>query len=225
MAQLGSALDWGSRGRRFKSRQPDHTFDFKEYMTDKDDKGTLRAHYLRVRDDLSQEVRDIQDRQIADRLFAFLEERHVSSLLIYVSFRSEVNTLPIIEQALSQGIIVATPRCSSQAGIMNFFEIKTMSDLESGKYGILEPASYLVNEFVGDENSICVVPGAAFDMSGYRIGYGAGYYDRYLGHFRGKSIGLAFDCQVSGGVIPHEKYDKPLDFLITHECYYNFLDK
>lgn len=189
-------------------------------MSEINNKSEMRRSFLEARDELAPEVRETQDKQIAENLLAFLSEREVSSLLIYVSFRSEVDTLGIIERALAEGMRVAAPRCSSEAGVMHFYEIEKTTDLESGKFGILEPAKILCDEFTGDESSICVVPGAAFDRKGYRIGYGAGYYDRYLENFSGKTVGLAYDCQLSDIPLPHEKFDKALDFLITSErCY------
>ncbi len=222
VAQLGSALDWGSRGRRFKSRQPDHFLFVLGFMKDSQNKNELRKAFLKRRNDLSLNERVQQDKAINENLFSFLSNKDISALLIYVSFRTEVDTIEIIKKALSLNIKVATPRCKAGSKEMDFFEIKSLGDLESGAYGILEPSSRLTEPLFGNENSFCIVPGAAFDKGGMRIGYGAGYYDRYLQKFKGKTVGLAYECQLSDDLLPCDEYDVPLDYLITDQKCYKF---
>lgn len=142
------------------------------------------------------------------------------TLLLYSSTGSEVSTDLICRRALEDKKKVAFPLCLDGGGKMKFFYIKDENDLVEGMYGIKAPADYC-SEYVSDENSLCVVPGLAFDKSGYRIGYGKGYYDRFLSAFDGVSVGLCFASMVADR-LPTDAYDKKVSCLITDKTTYKF---
>ncbi len=108
---------------------------------------------------------------------------------------NEVETRPLIARLLSQGRAVAVPWVMGQ-GQMAWEQIETMTDLAPGNFGILEPLPSRRIPVAPDENSVCLVPGLAFTREGLRIGYGGGYFDRFLARYRGLSIGLAYDFQL-----------------------------
>ena len=98
-----------------------------------------------------------------------------------------------------------------------------MGDLTEGFKGILEPKRGLSSP-LGTEDllgSVCLVPGLVFDSAGHRIGYGGGYYDRFLQFYPGDKIALARSTQVSSNPLPTESCDVPVDFIVTDSCVWN----
>ena len=145
------------------------------------------------------------------------EYLHAETLFIYVSKPIEVDTLAVINAALANHKRVAVPRCVPDTFEMEIYYITTLSDLEKGTFGVLEP---IVDkcERVGDSygRALCVVPGLSFDAQGYRLGYGKGYYDRYLAQFRGITVGICYLGCIQWN-LPHGYYDRPVDILITEK--------
>lgn len=142
--------------------------------------------------------------------------KNIRRVLTYVSFRDESDTLRIMEFLFSSGISVAVPRCGKQ-GRMDFFETGSMSDLKPSSMGIPEPEydeRFLVKEF---SDTLCIVPGMAFDVYGNRTGYGGGYYDRFLAAETGiVTAGLCYHSLIYDEV-PSEPHDKRVDYIITEK--------
>ena len=179
------------------------------------DKGSLRSHYLAFRKRLSSSVRDAADEGVARRVMGMPEVAAAPVVLSYVSFGSEVQTLGVIRSLLSSGRRVAVPRCDEAAHSMAFYEIGALSELAPGAHGILEPLGAScplgTSEMVG---SACLVPGLTFD-AGRRIGYGGGYYDRFLAFYPGHKVGLCRSLQLSCAELPHDATDVSVDFVVT----------
>lgn len=183
-----------------------------------DSKSILRKQYKLRRASLF--VSDADKKKADDAIkeyFISLKKSHnISVFLIYVSFRDEVDTKELIEYLLSSGSKVAVPRCYDE-GRMEFFVISSLEDLRTSAYGILEPEDdecFRVTDF---ENSLCVVPGLAFDSDGMRIGYGGGYYDRFLEkHENMISVGFCYDSLIEKSVLT-EKHDRKVDYIITEK--------
>ena len=178
-------------------------------------KADLRQEFKKRRKQLSVAERERQNKEISKCLFVLLNSLNASALLAYVSYGCEADTLQIINAAFATGLKVAAPRCNPKTSTMQFYEIASMDDLTCGFHNILEPAPHIVNPFKSNNNTVCIVPGVAFDVHGARIGYGGGYYDRFLANFKGKTVGLAYDCQVSTQPLPTEQHDQKLNYLIT----------
>lgn len=122
--------------------------------------------------------------------------------------------------AWAAGKSVAVPRCISADKTLRFYEIGSFDELEPGFKDILEPAKgagRLVGpaEMVG---SVCLVPALVYDADGHRIGYGGGYYDRFLSFYPGDKLGLARTTQLSSNPLPHEDHDVPVDAIVTESC-------
>ena len=186
------------------------------YGTDAD-KSSLRGNYLKARKRIDPATRRVLDGQILRRLETFDIYADAPLVLAYVSYNNEVDTRAVIGSALASGKRVAVPRVSSRKHSMSFFEIESMDDLEEGYKGILEPRAELkvplgTLDFCG---SVCLVPGLVFDAKGYRIGYGGGYYDRFLPFYPGDKIALARTSQMSSNPLPAEPTDVPVDFIVT----------
>ena len=152
----------------------------------------LRNKYLKVRKEIKN--KNIKDIEIFHRTIDLLEYKKCKLVLTYVSLDDEVDTIKLIKYSLNIGKKVAVPKCENE--IINFYYISSLEDLSKGNYGILEPkGKNIVSNF---ESSICIVPGICFDKEGNRIGYGKGYYDKFLIKYRGIKIGLTYrECIVN----------------------------
>ena len=189
------------------------------YGTDAD-KSSLRSNYLTARRRIDPATKAALDARILGRLEGFEIYASAELVLAYVSYGNEVDTRSVIESALASGKRVAVPRVSPHKRKMDFFEISGMGDLAEGFKGILEPKHGLSSP-LGTEDllgSVCLVPGLVFDSAGHRIGYGGGYYDRYLQFYPGDKIALARSTQVSSNPLPTESCDVPVDFIVTDAC-------
>ena len=108
--------------------------------------------------------------------------------MTYVSLKNEVDTIKLIKHSLEREKKVAVPKC--EGNYIVFYYINNLEDLKEGSFNILEPkANQMVKDF---NNSICIVPGIAFDKQNNRIGYGKGFYDRFLKDYKGIKIGLTY---------------------------------
>ncbi len=153
------------------------------------------------------------DLAIADNVRRLREYGPAKTLLIYVSTPIEVDTKLIIERALKDGKRVAVPRCIPNTRDMEFHYITSFSNLSPGSFSVLEPSSDLptVTDFT---DCLMIVPGMQFDMKGYRLGYGKGYYDRYMVRFSGISAGLCYSAELKPYMY-HGRYDRTVDIIVT----------
>lgn len=181
------------------------------------DKSSLRSNYLAARRRIDNATKAVLDARILERLETFEIYREAPLVLAYVSYNNEVDTHSVIESAFKSGKRVAVPRVSARKKSMAFFEIKSLDDLAEGYKGILEPREGLgapmgTKDLCG---SVCLVPGLVFDAQGHRIGYGGGYYDRFLQFYPGDKIALARGSQMSSNPLPAEPCDVPVDFIVS----------
>lgn len=186
------------------------------YGTDAD-KSSLRSNYLTARRRIDPATKAALDARILERLAGFDLYADAGLVLAYVSYGNEVDTRAVIESALTSGKRVAVPRVLPHEHKMDFYEIDGMGDLEEGFKGILEPRRGVSSPLgtVDLLGSVCLVPGLVFDAEGHRIGYGGGYYDRFLQFYPGDKIALARSAQVSSNPLPAESSDVPVDFIVT----------
>lgn len=133
------------------------------------------------------------------------------TIYTYISYRQEADTLALIRKLWDQGLPVAAPRVSGQQ--MAFYQIRSQTDIRLSSKGIPEPGENCA--LVTGERGLVVVPGAVFDARGYRIGYGGGFYDRFLEANPGlDTMGLAYDFQVIDSV-PAQAFDLPVASVLT----------
>ncbi|MBR2413812.1 MAG: 5-formyltetrahydrofolate cyclo-ligase [Clostridia bacterium] len=179
----------------------------------------LRKESKEYRLSLSAEEKQRNDRKIANKLLNLWTFRDAQTLLAYMSTEIEVDTRYLIERAWKLGKKVAVPRCIAGTRNMVFQYISSFDDLENGAFGVLEPIADRCPEVTCFDNCICVVPALVFDKKCFRLGYGKGYYDRFLASFSGAAIGVCYEaCRKEN--IPHGKYDKSLDLFITETRIY-----
>lgn len=177
-------------------------------------KTELREKYRRLRLEMTPEIREEKDEAIARHVYRLWQYAEHDTLLIYVSTPIEVDTHRIIRHALSDGKTVAVPRCVPGTREMNFYRINSLDELESGTFGVLEPPPVEENLLPPDTDGLCIVPAFSYDWNGYRLGYGKGYYDRFLSQFRGQIVGICYSECVQKS-LPHGRYDRPVELLVT----------
>ncbi|MCL2098887.1 MAG: 5-formyltetrahydrofolate cyclo-ligase [Oscillospiraceae bacterium] len=186
-------------------------------------KNDIRAELLDRRKNLPPENRALWDEKISDILLGSISYRFCDIMLAYSSTKLEVSTDKIIDKALENNKIVACPVSNTADNTIFFSAIETRSELKIGGYNILEPAGENLNRLDFSDSgasrkplAICLVPCLAYDPYGYRIGYGKGYYDRFLSSFEGTKIGLCYS-DFKSDKLPRGKYDMKLDIIITEK--------
>lgn len=167
----------------------------------------LRKKYKEKRDNIKNKV--TKDNLIYQKVINNKDILSSKTLLIYISINSEVDTIKIINYFLYAKNI-AVPKIIDNN--MYFCYITNLNDLTPGKYNIPEPTNEnIVTDF---DNAICIVPGICYDKENYRVGYGKGYYDRFLSKNKIKTIGLCYkECMIEK--IDNDKYDYKIDEVIT----------
>lgn len=189
-------------------------------------KKEIRKRILSIRDEIPAEDRKMLSRKIKEQMLKSSCYRRAEVILAYVSYRSEVDTIELIGQALSDGKSVFAPKVSGDE--MEFWQIDSPDKLLSGYQGILEPTKSVSFPAYRKEhregNVLMWMPGAVFDLQRHRIGYGKGFYDRYLERLCKDAadsgglttVALAYRCQVLEQ-IPFQPHDYMPDYLLT-EC-------
>ena len=174
-------------------------------------KNELRRYYKAIR--LNMADKKCKDKKITENLLNSDIYIKAENILLYVSSSIEVDTFAIIENAFMNNKTVSVPRCNTEDCTMEFYIITSFEDLIKGAYGIYEPDISCKKAFF-DEKSVCIVPGLSYDKDGYRLGFGKGFYDRFLSVFSGKSVGLCYDECVCEKTV-RDKFDKSVSVLIT----------
>ena len=179
-------------------------------------KNNFRTQLKQFRAEMSPEYKADCDAAIAQEFFRSTSYTRSNVILTYVSTAIEVDTKEIILTALADGKRVACPRCIDGTRNMDFYYINSWDDLSKRSFGVLEPEADEAMLFKGADRPICIVPGLAFDHWGYRLGYGKGYYDRFLAGYKGWTVGLCYSGCIEYK-LPHGRYDRPVDRLITEK--------
>lgn len=178
-------------------------------------KRELRVETQRIRDSISQEEKITLDNMIAQNLYSWEVYQNVRYIFCYVSFRSEINTFPLLIHSLNHGKIVSVPRINIKTKIMRAYIINDISNhLKPGNYGILEPDPECV-EADYSKIGLIITPGLAFTQRGDRLGYGGGYYDRFLHEHSKTPICAPTYSRLILDFLPVKENDVPVDYLIT----------
>lgn len=140
------------------------------------------------------------------------------TLLCYVGVKGgELDTEPLVRAAIERGMNVLVPMCRP-GGLMVWSRLQRLEELEMTSKGILEPAAAWVR-LEEPHEGLCIVPGLCFRRDGHRIGFGAGYYDRFLCHFRGDTVALTPECLL-GVEFPVASHDIPVASMVTESGMY-----
>ena len=181
------------------------------------DKATIRNRVTRLRDSIGEGERQAKDRTIIETIFGIAGFAEAETVLLYASFRSEVQTGKIIARTLKEGKTTVLPLVNRQEKRLSLRRIQRMEDLIIGYMGIPEPRSIAAE--VDLKNIDCVlVPGVAYDLHCFRIGYGGGYYDRLLGGGSPRPFLLApaYEEQIVDD-IPVDEHDVRMDMIVTEK--------
>ena len=181
----------------------------------KDIKKRLRNQYRQCRLDIPEDIKAEYDKKICDALMQMVSFRYSETILMYAPLKGEIDIMPIAIRALELGKKVAFPRCVEDPRNLDFKYVSSLDELSKGSYSIAEPSEEL-ESVVDFSKSICIIPGIVFDAEGYRVGYGKGYYDRFLSVYDGTKFGLAYsECIID--TVPRGRFDKHVDILISEK--------
>ena len=175
-------------------------------------KAELRKQVLQEMKDISREQKQAIDQALTEGLLQHPFYQEANTIATYLSFPHEFQTQGLIEQALKDGKKVLIPKTYPK-GRMDFV-VYNPQQLVKTSFGLLEPQGDLEVVDVSQIDLIHV-PGLAFTREGYRIGYGGGYYDRYLKHFPGHTLSTVYPCQIQD-FIP-ENHDIPVQEVLIDE--------
>lgn len=184
----------------------------------KDKKDRLREQYKKLRATLPAKERVRWDESICQSALALVSFRYADVVLLYAPMEQEINVLPIAEAALKKGKKIAFPRCDAASRTMQYHLVESLTDLTVSTYGIREPDAALpiYDQSVHTDSAVCFIPGLVYDRHGYRLGYGKGFYDRYLSSFHGCRIGVIYsDCIIPE--VPRGRFDIRADILLTEK--------
>lgn len=177
-------------------------------------KRELRKKYREIRENMSPQKKSRYDELLKKGFLASREYKNNDIVFAFVSKPIEIDTISIIEAVLKDGKRVAVPRCVTDKREMDFFFIESFDQLEKSTYGLMEPIPDKCEKVTDFSKGVCIVPGLAFDSEGFRLGFGMGYYDRFLSQFQGDKIGLCYSSCVKWQ-LPHGFFDRPVDLIIT----------
>lgn len=178
-----------------------------------------RESILKKRAQLTQEEITEKSKKIKEKLFKLKEFNSAERIMFYLAFKNEVATELMVKRALKKGKKIVVPSSDKENKKLLLSEIKDyQQELKTGTYGILEPKKEYRREINKKELDLIIVPGVGFDNSGNRIGYGAGYYDRFLSQItlHTPKIALAYEVQLVDKVIV-DQYDIPVDKIVTEK--------
>lgn len=156
----------------------------------------------------------IKDDAVCKNLFSLNEYKDAQTVLCYMSLDDEICTDGIVQNSLSLGKKVAVPFCKDGNGNMDFYYIKSFDDLKIQSFGVREPIVEKCAKVTDFSNCIIILPGLCFDKNGNRLGYGKGYYDRFLQIHPLISVGLCYNNLIVPKV-PTDEYDKKADIIVS----------
>ena len=180
-------------------------------------KKDIRKRILRQRQMLSEEEQKAYSLRVASRVTAHPLFLRAEDIFCYLPVKGEVDTSAILQTAWKQGKRTAVPKVISKTE-MQFYYINSYEELREGTYGILEP---ITGRLAEPHTALVILPGTVFDIQCNRIGYGGGYYDRYLAAHRSyRTMALAYSVQIVPE-LPKEDHDIPVEYLITESEEYH----
>lgn len=184
-------------------------------------KKVLREKGLNIRNNLSIGEVKSKSNLIINNIKETFDLKKYNTLGFYMPLGKEVDLRPLIEELLQQGKTIVIPKVLDKYH-MDFFPIKDLNDYNVGRFNVLEPTSN--KKMPRDNIEIIFVPGIYFSDDKYRLGFGAGYYDRYLAAYSGIKVGVCFDFQHIPD-LPIDDYDIPMDLIITENPSHQYRDE
>lgn len=177
-------------------------------------KKALRKQMINTLKQMSKQTYEERSRKILDRLISLQIVKEAQTVACTMSNFPEVETRDLIRYLWKNQKTVVVPKCDVKSKEMRFYAINSFDQLEIVYAGIEEPIVELTREIDEVEIDLVIVPGVVFNRQRYRVGFGGGYYDRFLSNYHGKTISLAFHEQVVDK-IPVEAHDIPVELIVT----------
>lgn len=185
------------------------------------EKKEIRKQILSDLKKLDKSIYEQHSFEIAKKLYQLPVWKEANTVALTVSRPPEVDTWQIIRSGWLEGKRMVVPKCHPETKQMVFRQITSFTQLESIYFGLYEPKEDVTAEVRQQEIDLIIVPGVGYNHYGYRIGFGGGYYDRYLQYFNGETISLAFSLQLRQE-LPTEKHDIPVKAIMTEKDYFTF---
>lgn len=179
------------------------------------DKKRLRTKILDRRRAIPEEEKRQLDEALCEALLRLPEFETCRLLLCYYPVRGEIDLLPLARHAWALGKQVAFPVSHTEDCTLTFHKVGSLDELVAGAYGIPEPRES-VPHATDFTDALCLVPALSFDRDGYRLGYGKGYYDRFLSEFHGRSVGLVYSRFLRDR-LPRNETDHAVDRILTEK--------
>ncbi|MBO4932114.1 MAG: 5-formyltetrahydrofolate cyclo-ligase [Clostridia bacterium] len=185
----------------------------------KKQKDDIREEYKEIRRQMSADEKQKRDAAICTAAENLVSFRYAEYVLLYAAAADEIDVSAIAEAAFAKGKKVLFPRCDKKTHTMTYHEVKSLDELIPDSYNdIAEPPEenpiYDAQRDTG--GAVCFVPGLVYDKAGYRLGYGKGFYDRYLSAFSGCTIGVVYSDYILNEV-PRGRFDVSVDILLTEK--------
>lgn len=193
-------------------------------------KAQRRTDAKLLRDAMPKELREADSKAICQKVVTMASFGLCDIILCYAPIGSEVDVMPIAEAALSRGKVVGFPVCDKESGEMEFYSVASLDELsENGVFGEKVPSAREERLIIPTANTMIIMPGLLFDKHGRRIGYGGGYYDKYIRRhealFRSSmTVGVAYSAFLSDIPIPYSDHDISAALVVT-ERKINFVRK
>ena len=179
-------------------------------------KNKLRAELKTMRKGIGNSRKSILDLKIFSNVLKCEAFKNAKTVLAYKSTDIEVGTDAIIKYCLENGKKIALPKCMN-GGLMKFYYYNGNTPLVKSTFGIMEPIEDENNEIKSFENTVCILPALAFDNEGYRLGYGGGYYDRFLSaHENLITIGICYFDNIQSRLV-RNGFDRNAAFVATEK--------
>ncbi len=186
----------------------------------KKQKDDIREEYKERRRQMPADEKFRRDEAICKAAEGLVSFRYAEYVLLYAATADEIDVSAIAKAAFAKGKKVLFPRCDRKSHTMTYHEVKSLDELvdDGTGFGILEPPE--TNPVYDAEHetagAVCFVPGLVYDRAGYRLGYGKGFYDRYLSAFSGCTIGVVYSDYILPEV-PRGRFDVTVDILLTEK--------
>ncbi len=181
-------------------------------------KDDIRAEYSARRAAMDPELKRRRDEAICRAAVSLVSFRFAEYVLLYAATPNEIDVFGIAREALARQKKIAFPRCDKETHTMRYHIVSSLDELAPDSYGLLEPPpdAPVYDPQTEKGSAVCFVPGLVYDRAGYRLGYGKGFYDRYLSRFSGCTLGVVYSDYILP-VVPRGRYDVSVDILLTEK--------
>lgn len=179
-------------------------------------KTELRKKYKSIRNSIPDKFRKIKSTKIINNLSYIIENKKYNTFFVYNSFSSEVETGELIKKLEKLNKEILIPKCNTDDLTMKAVKYKSTDRFFKNIYGIEESTA---DDDFCNLADVIIVPGIAFDVFGNRIGFGKGYYDKFICSLKNKPliVGLCFEEQITRSEISSDEHDVKMDILVTDE--------